>query len=97
MSKHTPWRVAAPRNPEDRTATMRVVDKRGHFVCGAASAYYGSEDCRVHARLIAAAPEMLLALQQAHDALLEVPTSVIDDDIFNAVEHAIEKAKGEDA
>ena len=97
MSKHTPWRVAAPTSPEDKTATMRVVDERGRFVCGAASAYYGAEDCRAHAHLLAAAPDMLLALQEVHDALLISPVDVVDDDIFNAVERAIAKAKGEDA
>ena len=108
--KHTPgpWNVATnPGGPENQPAFPSVRDNTGNphgqdIVCMPLG---NSETVKANARLIAAAPEMLEALQEAIPALVDMRDEAknagawvsegIAEDALSAARAAVAKATGE--
>jgi hypothetical protein len=86
MSEHTPgpWTVSHPVNMVEK----HVRNENGVLIC---KCYWPNEDANT--KLIAAAPMMLEALEIVTELL--VPTRPEHMEILNAVNLALQKAKGE--
>jgi len=93
MSKHTPgpWRVAPP-----SVGRFKVCTVEGGKIVGEASNY--NEQADANARLIAAAPELLVAAQDAFSILCHLDEPIPYERIAECIEDlraAIAKATGE--
>ena len=101
---HTPgpWTVTGPGpyDPESRVALTVEQDsptRRQVALVGNAPATMTREEAEANARLIAAAPDLLKALQTLWDEPYEVLHQLLNDDDWDLVDAAIKKATGGDA
>jgi hypothetical protein len=111
MTKHTPgpWAIEQFAHPygrhEDRTITRRLANGNP-FRIGRAYNIAGPEETDANARLIAAAPELLAALEIAERRIVELcravcvlsgnPKKARAEDYAGEIREAIKKATGQD-
>lgn len=103
MSKHTPgpWRIKKQKNGRD----FEVIGADGFFIFETDVAMFDGEMEEANARLIAAAPDMLEALEAAARVMSHIRDAAIADPLkyvpisaykegYNKVRAAIRKARG---
>jgi len=98
-SKHTPgpWEQTDGHGPTPHGTAVAQVGGNQYLIASC-TAYFGREGGQANARLIAAAPELLAALEQAHMALigyLPAHRNVVTDAAIEAARAAIAKATGQ--
>lgn len=101
MSKHTPGPWLAERDGSDNwNVVSPAFTGFDYFVVGTEGLYRGDGSDEANARLIAAAPELLAALESLRDGVLNIRGVDVDaycPDEFAAARAAISKATGEGA
>jgi len=100
MSKHTPgpWKVAGGPSWEETEACYHIVDSKKGWVAQLWNKYEedfkSREESKANARLIAAAPEMLEALEKVKEYIEHSMNYGILAGVPEFVESAIKKARG---